>query len=243
LRIAVISDIHGNWHALEAVLADIEREGVDETWCLGDIVGYGPQPNRCVAETQAHSAICLLGNHDLAALGKVDLAGFSPDAAESARWTMTVLSSEALEFLKTLEPKGEREGIELFHASPRDPVWEYVLSESAVRSALDLTTAGLVLVGHSHIPIALLLSNGDALAGGLAKGGSEIELTEGRWLLNPGSVGQPRDGDPHAAYLLLDLERRTAHFRRVAYNIEATQAEIREAGLPEALAERLGEGE
>ena len=242
MRIAVISDIHGNWHAFEAVLADVEQEQVDEIWCLGDIVGYGPQPNRCVEETRAHSAVCLLGNHDLAALGKADLAGFSPDAAESARWTMTVLDPDALAYLETLEPKGERSGVQLFHASPRDPVWEYVLSESAVRIALELTTAGLVLVGHSHIPIALL-SNGNALAGGLAKGGSEIELTEGRWLLNPGSVGQPRDGDPRAAYLLIDLETRHAHFRRVPYDIEATQAEIREAGLPEALAERLTEGE
>ena len=118
-----------------------------------------------------------------------------------------------------------------------------MLSEPAVRAALEMTTATLVLVGHSHIPIALRLSNGDALAGGLAKGGSEIELDEGRWLLNPGSVGQPRDGDPRAAYLLIDLDEPHAHFRRVPYDIEATQAEIREAGLPEALAERLDVGE
>jgi predicted phosphodiesterase len=243
LRIAVISDIHGNWHAFQAVLDDIAHEEADEIWCLGDIVGYGPQPNRCVAEARERSAICLLGNHDLAAIGGADLAGFSPDAAESARWTIAELEPDALAYLKTLEPKGEREGVELFHASPRDPIWEYVLSESAVRTALELTTAGLVCVGHSHIPIALLLSNGDSLAGGLAKGGSEIELTEGRWLLNPGSVGQPRDGDPRAAYLLVDLEDRHAQYRRVPYNIDATQAEIRKAGLPEALAERLSEGE
>ena len=118
-----------------------------------------------------------------------------------------------------------------------------MLSEPAVRTALEMTTAKLVLVGHSHIPIALRLSDGDALAGGLAKGGSEIELDEGRWLLNPGSVGQPRDGDPRAAYLLIDLDKPHAHYRRVPYDIAATQAEIREAGLPEALAERLDVGE
>jgi diadenosine tetraphosphatase ApaH/serine/threonine PP2A family protein phosphatase len=122
-------------------------------------------------------------------------------------------------------------------------VWEYILSEPTVRAALQLTTADLVLVGHSHIPIALQLSNGDTLAGGLARGGSDLELNEGRWLLNPGSVGQPRDGDPRAAYLLLDLERRHAHFRRVPYDIEATQAEIRRHGLPENLAARLADGE
>jgi predicted phosphodiesterase len=243
VRIAVISDIHGNWHAFEAVLADVERERVDEIWCLGDIVGYGPQPNRCVEATRERADVCLIGNHDLAAIGRVALDGFSPDAAVSARWTSDELDEGARSFLEGLEPKGERAGAELFHGSPRDTVWEYILSEPSVRAALDMTAAGLVLVGHSHIPIALRLSNGDTLAGGLAKGGSDIELTEGRWLLNPGSVGQPRDGDPRAAYLLIDLDHRHAHFRRVPYDIEATQAEIREHGLPENLAARLADGE
>jgi predicted phosphodiesterase len=243
VRIAVISDIHGNWHAFEAVLADVEHERVDEVWCLGDIVGYGPQPNRCVEETRARADFCLIGNHDLAAIGRVSLDDFSPDAAVSARWTADELDDSSRSFLEQLEPQGERPGVQLFHGSPRDPVWEYILSEPSVRAALDHTTAGLVLVGHSHIPIALLLSNGDTLAGGLAKGGSDIELTDGRWLLNPGSVGQPRDGDPRAAYLLIDLEHRRAHFRRVPYDIESTQAEIRRQGLPDALAARLAEGE
>jgi diadenosine tetraphosphatase ApaH/serine/threonine PP2A family protein phosphatase len=243
VRIAVISDIHGNWHAIDAVLADVAQESVDEVWCLGDIVGYGPQPNRCVEAARERSSVCLIGNHDLAALGRVGVEDFSPDAATSARWTADELEDTAREFLETLEPKGERQGVELFHASPRDPVWEYILSEPAVRDALDLTTSELVLVGHTHIPIALLLSNGGTLAGGLARGGSELELTEGRWLLNPGSVGQPRDGDPRAAYLLIDFERRQLHFRRVPYDIESTQAEIREHGLPDALASRLACGE
>jgi diadenosine tetraphosphatase ApaH/serine/threonine PP2A family protein phosphatase len=243
LRIAVISDIHGNWHALEAVLADLDRSEVDEIWCLGDVVGYGPQPNRCVEETRARAAVCLIGNHDLAALGQADLGSFTPDAAESARWTADELDDGLRDYLATLQPKGERPGAELFHGSPRDPVWEYILDESAVRAALALTSAELVMVGHSHIPIALQLSNGGGLAGGLARGGSELELTEGRWLLNPGSVGQPRDGDPRAAFLLVDLETRHAHFRRVPYDVESTQAEIREAGLPDALAARLAEGE
>jgi diadenosine tetraphosphatase ApaH/serine/threonine PP2A family protein phosphatase len=243
MRIAVISDIHGNWHAFAAVLADIERDPVDEVWCLGDVVGYGPQPNRCVTETRARSALCLVGNHDLAAIGKVGLEDFSPDAASSATWTGEELEGDARAFLESLEPKAEKPGVELFHASPRDPVWEYVLSEHAARDALGRTAAPLVLVGHSHIPIALQLSNGETLAGGLAKGGSEIGIDQGRWLLNPGSVGQPRDGDPRAAYLRIDLETGAAHFRRVPYDIEQTQAEIRDAGLPEALAERLASGE
>jgi predicted phosphodiesterase len=242
LRIAVISDIHANWHALAAVLADLEQERPDEVWCLGDLVGYGPQPNRCTVEASSCSKLCLLGNHDLAAIGRIDLTNFSPDAAASARWTTEQLEDEPRRFIESLEPKGEREGVQVFHASPRDPVWEYVLSESAARSALELTTSDVVLVGHSHIPIALRLVDG-ALAGGLAKGGSELDLSEGRWLINPGSVGQPRDGDPRASYLLLDLEKHHAHFRRLPYDVEATQAEIRENGLPEDLALRLATGE
>jgi len=243
MRIAVISDIHGNWHALEAVLADVEREQVDEIWCLGDVVGYGPQPNRCVQAVQGRAAICLMGNHDLAAIGRVGLEDFSGDAAASATWTAAELEPGARAFLEGLEPSGERDGVQLFHGSPRDPVWEYILSEHAARAALADTTASLLLVGHSHIPIALQLSGEDSLAGGLAKGGSEVTIGEGRWLLNPGSVGQPRDGDPRAAYLLLDRDTGTARFRRLPYPIEETQAEIREHGLPETLATRLADGE
>jgi diadenosine tetraphosphatase ApaH/serine/threonine PP2A family protein phosphatase len=243
MRIAVISDIHGNWHALDAVLRDVDAESVDEVWCLGDVVGYGPQPNRCVTETQARASLCLMGNHDLAAIGRVGLDDFSPDASASATWTIAELTTEARTFLESLEPLAERPGVQLFHASPRDPVWEYVLSEHSARDALARTTAPLLLVGHSHIPIALQLADGDTLAGGLARGGSEVTLGEGRWLLNPGSVGQPRDGDPRAAYLLIDFDAGTAHYRRVPYDIEQTQAEIRANGLPETLAARLAEGE
>jgi diadenosine tetraphosphatase ApaH/serine/threonine PP2A family protein phosphatase len=242
VRIAVISDIHANWHALEAVLADLDGESPDEVWCLGDLVGYGPQPNRCTTETRGRVDFCLVGNHDLAAIGHLDIADFSPDAATSARWTAEELKDEPRGFLESLSPQGERDSVQMFHGSPRDPVWEYVLSESAARAALELTTAPIVLVGHSHIPIALRLSDG-ALAGGLARGGSELDLGDGRWLINPGAVGQPRDGDPRAAYLMLDFDANRAHFRRVPYDVEATQAEIRENGLPEELAARLAVGE
>jgi diadenosine tetraphosphatase ApaH/serine/threonine PP2A family protein phosphatase len=211
-------------------------------WCLGDVVGYGPQPNRCTNETSSRADLCLAGNHDLAVIGRVGLDEFSPDAAAAARWTAEQLEDGPRQFLESLEPQGERQEVQMFHASPRDPVWEYVLSESAARAAIEMTTSPLVLVGHSHIPIALRLIGG-TLAGGLARGGSELDLGEGRWLLNPGAVGQPRDGDPRAAYLLLDLAQGRAHFRRVPYDIEATQAEIRAKGLPDALASRLAAGE
>jgi diadenosine tetraphosphatase ApaH/serine/threonine PP2A family protein phosphatase len=153
-----------------------------------------------------------------------------------------VLSGEARGFLDSLDPVGETAGVALFHGSARDPVWEYVLSDEAAMTTLALTDAPLVLVGHSHV--ALQIALGDAvLEGGLAPAGTELELGAARWILNPGSVGQPRDGDPRAAYLLLDLAAGRASFRRVAYDIELTQTEMRTAGLPEPLVERLAAGQ
>jgi diadenosine tetraphosphatase ApaH/serine/threonine PP2A family protein phosphatase len=151
------------------------------------------------------------------------------------------LTQTSRTFLEGLKPLAEVEGVDLFHASARDPVWEYVLTEEAARATLELSDASLVLVGHSHVALALTL-NGEGVGGGLAPAGTEVELT-GRWLLNPGSVGQPRDGDARAAWLLLDLERRFAAFHRVAYSIEDTQNEMRERGLPRVLAARLERGE
>jgi predicted phosphodiesterase len=221
-RVGVISDVHGNWHALEAVLAALDDEQPDEIWCLGDLVGYGPRPNRCCAAVAGRADLCLAGNHDLVVLGDLDLEEFAPDAATSARWTRGVLDDEARSYLATLEPAATADGVELYHASPRDPVWEYVLSFEAARASLELTQAPLVLVGHSHVPLALQL-DGSRLDGGVATAGAEAELEHGRWLLNPGSVGQPRDGDPRAAYLVLDLDARRALCRRVEYPVERTQ--------------------
>jgi len=241
MRVAVISDIHGNWHALEAVLQAIDREGPDAVWCLGDLVGYGPQPNGCCEAVRERAEVCLAGNHDLGVLGLLDLEDFSPDAAAAVRWTRTVLSEEARAYLAGLEPSARRAAVELFHGSPRDPVWEYVLTDEAALASLELTSAPVVLVGHSHVPLAVVLDR-TQLAGWVVPAGAEIDFSQGRWLLNPGSVGQPRDGDPRAAWLVLDLAARRAHYRRVPYPVERTQAEIREAGLPPALAERLAAG-
>ena len=241
MRVAVISDIHGNLHALEAALAAVDAERPDTIWCLGDLVGYGPRPNRCCRVVRERAAVCLAGNHDLGVLGELDLGEFSPDAAASARWTRDVLSEDARTYLAGLEPTGTAEGVELYHASPRDPVWDYVLSAEAAVASLELTQAPMVLVGHSHVPLAIVLEE-NVLSGGLAAGGAEAELGRGRWLLNPGSIGQPRDGDPRAAFLLLDFDARRATFHRVPYPVERTQAEIRERGLPDTLAERLAHG-
>ena len=241
MRVAVISDIHANGHALEAVLAAVDEERPDELWCLGDTVGYGPAPNECCAEVERRADVCLVGNHDLAVLGRIELEEFTGEAAAAARWTRGELGPEARAFLGALQPQGTAHGVELFHASPTDPVWDYVLSGEAALAALELTSSPLVLVGHSHVALQISLRDG-VLDGGLAPAGTELDLSAGRFLLNPGSVGQPRDGDPRAAWLLLDLERRFAEFRRVPYPILQTQTEIRERGLPEPLAARLARG-
>jgi diadenosine tetraphosphatase ApaH/serine/threonine PP2A family protein phosphatase len=243
MRVAVISDIHANWHALEAVLSAVDAESPDEIWCLGDVVGYGPRPNRCCSAVAGRASVSLAGNHDLGVLGAIEIDAFSPDATAAAVWTRGVLAPEARAYLEALSPQavaGDGE-VDLFHASPRDPVWDYVLTGEGVLDALERTSAPLVLVGHSHVPIAVLLADRE-LTGGVAPEGTEADLSAGRWLLNPGSVGQPRDGDPRAAFLILDIETGRATFRRVEYPIEHTQAEMRDRGLPEALTERLADG-
>ena len=241
MRVAVITDIHANVHALTAVLAAIDAEPPDAIWCLGDLVGYGPRPNECVRAVRERADVCLCGNHDLGVLGRLDLDDFTGDAADAAIWTRGVLGDEERGFLESLEPQARLAEAALFHASARDPVWEYVLSEEAALASLHLTTEPVVLVGHSHVALALVETD-EGLLGGLAPGGAEVELEVGRWLLNPGSIGQPRDGDPRAAWLLIDFDHGLATFRRTAYDVAATQAEIRDAGLPESLAVRLASG-
>jgi len=242
VRVAVFSDVHSNLHALEAVLAAVDADPPDELWCLGDVVGYGAKPNECCAIVAERARVCLGGNHDLAVRGTIDLDEFSGDAGAAARWTRGVLTGEALAYLNTLEPRGEAAGVALFHGSARDPVWEYVLSDEAAVTTLLLTEEPVVLVGHSHVALQVVLRE-LLVEGGLAPDGTELELTGARWLLNPGSVGQPRDGDARAAYLSLDLAAERATYHRVEYDIERTQAEIREAGLPELLALRLSFGQ
>ena len=245
MRAAVLSDIHANRQALEAVLEAVDEADVDQIWCLGDLVGYGADPDTCTALIRERADLCLVGNHDLALLGAIDISTFSEAAATAVAWTREQVSQETLEFLATLEPTGSQNGIGLSHASPRDPVWEYVLSTDQAEAGLDALEERMGLIGHSHI--ALYFTRAPGVRRGYAQGaqasdGAEIELAEGEWLLNPGSVGQPRDGDSRAAWLELDTECWEARYHRVSYDIEAAAAAIRAAGLPDVLAERLEVG-
>ena len=225
------------------MLAALEEERPDQIWNLGDTVGYGPRPNECCAVAAERANLSLVGNHDLVVLGSGDVAveDFNPEAAAAAKWTRDALNEESRAFLQSLSAFAEREGAELYHGSPRDPVWEYVLTVEAATAAFHATQASLVLVGHSHVAMALRLQ-GAEVVGGLAPARTEADLSAGRWLLNPGSVGQPRDGDPRAAFCVVDFDTGRASFVRVTYPIEETQGEMREAGLPAALAERLAYG-
>jgi predicted phosphodiesterase len=243
MRIAILSDIHGNRHAFEAVLGDARASCVDETWCLGDLVGYGADPNACVHLAREHCAICLAGNHDLVAAGVMPMDDFSRNAAVAARWTQDELDLDNLAFLQQLAPDGIEGDIGLFHASPRDAVWEYVLSSSLAARCLDVQAQRLAFVGHTHIALSFSRQPGEPVDGHTRTHGEVVDIAARQWLINPGSVGQPRDGDPRAAWLLLDTSTWTAEWHRVTYDIEGAGAAILDAGLPSSLAERLQYGQ
>jgi predicted phosphodiesterase len=243
MRVAIASDIHGNKQAFEAVIAAAEADGADELWCLGDLVGYGAEPDACVALAGAHCAICLAGNHDLAVVEVLSLDDFSRGAALAAYWTREVIRPATREYLLSLSPKGDAEGVGLFHASPRDPVWEYVLSALAAELCLDATDFRISLIGHSHVALSFHRAEGQPATGTTRREGEDVDLSSGEWLINPGSVGQPRDGDPRAAWLALDTGNWTAAWRRADYDIAGAQAAIRAANLPDSLAERLQYGQ
>ncbi len=243
MRAAIVSDIHGNHHAFTAVLDAASAAGVDEVWCLGDLVGYGAEPDACVELARDRAAICLAGNHDLAVTGALPLDDFSRGAALAARWTQGAIAPGNVRFLAALSPEGREGEVGLYHASPRDPVWEYVLSILLADRCLTASPHRINLIGHSHVSLSFNRSDGGRTIGHQRAEGSRADLGEDRWLLNPGSVGQPRDGDPRAAWLELDLDAATATWHRQAYDIAGAQAAIRAAGLPDSLAERLGYGQ
>jgi predicted phosphodiesterase len=243
MRIALLSDVHGNLPAFDAVLADVETTEPDEVWCLGDLVGYGAQPDACVERAQERCDLVLAGNHDLVVTGDIDIADFSASAAAAARWTRETIGDDALTFLRGLRPTEAGRAIGLYHASPRDPIWEYVLSSWQADECMDLMDVRIGAIGHSHVALWFHRNMAGQVEGAPATAGLKRDLNEGEWLLNPGGVGQPRDGDPRAAWLLLDTGEWSAEWRRVEYPIDEAAAAIQRAGLPRALGDRLYSGQ
>jgi diadenosine tetraphosphatase ApaH/serine/threonine PP2A family protein phosphatase len=243
MRIAILSDVHGNLPAFEAVLGDVEEQRAEETWCLGDLVGYGAQPDECVQLARDRCDMSLAGNHDLVVTGDIPISDFSASAAAAARWTQETVAAETLDYLKGLEPADPSREPALYHASPRDPVWEYVLSTWQADECLEVMDARVGAVGHSHVALWFNRDDEGNVSGATADADETQDLSGGRWLVNPGGVGQPRDGDPRAAWLLLDTSTWTAEWRRVEYPIEEAARAIEDAGLPRVLAERLFSGQ
>jgi predicted phosphodiesterase len=243
MRIALLSDVHGNLPAFETVLADVDATGVDQIWCLGDLVGYGAQPDACVELARRRCDLCLAGNHDLVVTGDIDISDFSSSAAAAAQWTRETIGWDALSYLRMLRPTEPGREIGLYHASPRDPVWEYVLSSWQADECMDLMEHRIGVVGHSHVALWFCRMAEGQAQGDTAPGGLVRDLSDGQWLINPGGVGQPRDGDPRAAWLLLDTGGWSAHWLRVDYPIDDAARAIEQAGLPSVLAERLYHGQ
>jgi diadenosine tetraphosphatase ApaH/serine/threonine PP2A family protein phosphatase len=227
--------------ALDAVLSAIDELQVDEIWSLGDVVGYGADPVRCMEIVDERAAVSLAGNHDLVVAGTIDIDTFAHDARDAAEWSRTVLSPEQIGELGSRMPGGRREGVQMFHGSIRDPVWEYVVDPRTAELCLERQSRPLCLVGHSHVQLLWGYEGGE-LVGGTVAAGATLAYGEGPFIVNPGSVGQPRDGDPRAGYALIDTAEGTVTWLRADYDIRAAQSAIRDAGLPLRLAARLAEG-
>lgn len=241
MRYLVVSDLHANLAALESVLADAGQ--FDAIWCLGDIVGYGPDPNECVELLRQHELVCLSGNHDWAALNKLDLATFNTDARTAATWTRRMLTDEVHAYLDALPSLVEVGAFTLAHGSPRQPVWEYILDPLVASINFMHFSTQYCLVGHTHTAVVYQQNtNGEGCRVRFPQYDRPIPLDRTRLIINPGSVGQPRDADPRAAYAILDTGAMMWEHRRVAYPIEETQNRMRQHGLPHRLVTRLQYG-
>jgi predicted phosphodiesterase len=241
MHILVISDIHANLTALEAVLND--AGDIDAAWCLGDLVGYGPDPNECIFRVrQLPKLICLLGNHDAAALGQIDLASFNPEARRAVLWTQEALNPGSIEYLRQLPEREQVGSVTLAHGSPRQPVWEYLLDTRTATQNFEHFTTPFCLVGHSHLPVVYHLGNGHTQAHLiLPQAQLPMEITP-RAILNPGSVGQPRDRDMRASYAIFDPDEQVWELHRVEYDISSVQKRMEQAALPRRHIQRLSAG-
>jgi diadenosine tetraphosphatase ApaH/serine/threonine PP2A family protein phosphatase len=236
MRIAVLSDIHGNLPALEAVLSALSP--YDAVWQLGDICGYGPQPDEVVARLAAEHAVGVRGNHDSAAIGLLDTDSFNDDARAAIEWTAARITPQTRQWLSTLPLRSVDEPFTLVHGSPRDPTWEYVYSASVARANMAAFTTPFCLVGHTHIPL-VFRQNGSRVEAVQVAAAPVLAFGAERLVINPGSVGQPRDGDPRASALMMDTDARTLEWRRVEYPIERVQKLMTQLGLPRRLVARL----
>lgn len=241
MRILVISDIHANITALETVLQDAGT--VDATWCLGDIIGYGPDPNECVDRIQHLPEItCLLGNHDAAALSRIPIETFNQDARRSIKWMQNMLTRESYAFLAQLPERAVTGNVTLVHGSPRNPVWEYILDLQNAFQNMEHFDTQICMVGHTHLPISYISLNGSGDLRWTVPQEGECVIIPSRAILNPGSVGQPRDHDPRASYAIFYPEINGWEIHRVEYDIRSVQKRIRSADLPMRHALRLFEG-
>ena len=244
MRYAVFSDIHSNLTAFQAVLQDIEaRGGFERIWCLGDIVGYGPDPKECIALLRQYDHICVAGNHDWGAIGKIGIDDFNPEAAAACRWTGQQLEQRDVDYMANL-PLTMREGdFTLAHGSPREPIWEYVVSTPVAKVSFNYFKTRFCLVGHSHVPLVFesLAPDGDCTVFEFPVD-TPLALNGNRLIINPGGVGQPRDSDPRASYALYDSDHGVIWHHRVPYDVASTQQRMRQYGLPYGLAARLSHG-
>ena len=242
LRALIVSDIHSNIEAFQSVVDDARlRGGFDQVWSLGDLVGYGPDPEECIELIQGFNHLAVTGNHDLASIGRLGLEMFNPHAAAANRWTATRLSDEHRSYLDGLELRQQAEGFTLVHGSPRDPVWEYVVSADSAQATFEDIGTTWCLVGHSHIPFVCRDSDNGVLFTE-AVPDSPVELSSEKLIVNPGGVGQPRDADPRASYAVFDSGLNTITHHRVEYDIARTQEKMRRHDLPPFLIERLAYG-
>jgi predicted phosphodiesterase len=240
--VALLSDVHANLVALDAILSRVQEAGAEAIWHTGDLVGYGPDPDGVVNRLRELGAVCVLGNHDAAVAGLIDVEGFNPLAAAASRWTAETASEESIRFLASLPEVDSDERHTRVHGTLREPLWEYLTTTAAARAHFSLQETRVSIVGHTHLPLAIRETGEGKIVAVTPADGQSLELNDERWCLNPGGAGQPRDGDPRACWALLDTGARVITFHRVDYDIAETQRRMRAAGLPERLAARLSLG-
>ncbi len=241
MRILVISDIHANLTALDTVLN--AAGAFDAAWCLGDLVGYGPDPNEVIERIrQLPDLLCLIGNHDAAALNQIDTGAFNPEARQAVHWTQKRLTELSIAFLRSLPEKLVASEVTLSHGSPRYPVWEYLLDTRSAQHNFDYFETPYCFVGHTHLPVIYSLDGQESSTElSIPEPNTVIKLTW-RSIVNPGSVGQPRDRDIRAAFAIYDTNDNTWDYRRVSYDISSVQSRMVQAGLPERHIQRLSAG-